>query len=99
MGQRGPPKVMKNGSCSTTTLPGSTALPFVISTGVERSAVQRSLLGNVFRQSEAHRRRRLVPVLDAVIEASPVCRLVGLNSKQVGQNAALLRRELCLKLA
>ena len=28
----GPPKVMKNGSYSATTLPGSTALPFVIST-------------------------------------------------------------------
>ena len=35
----GPPKVMKNGSCSATTVPGSTALPFVISTEVERSAV------------------------------------------------------------
>jgi hypothetical protein len=70
----GPPKVMKNGFCSATTLPGSTGLPFVISTeaypdfllradpqhhgsqqeirgsAVERSAVQRSLLGNVFRQ-------------------------------------------------
>ena len=33
----GPPKVMKNGSCSATTLPGSTALPFVISTGAQRS--------------------------------------------------------------
>ena len=32
MGQWGPPKVMKNGSRSATTLPGSTALPFVIST-------------------------------------------------------------------
>jgi hypothetical protein len=29
----GPPKVMKNGSCSATTIPGSAALPFVISTG------------------------------------------------------------------
>jgi hypothetical protein len=28
----GPPEVMKNGSCSAATLPGSTALPFVIST-------------------------------------------------------------------
>ena len=36
-GPAGPPKVMKNGSCSTTTLPGSTALPFVISTGAQRS--------------------------------------------------------------
>jgi hypothetical protein len=28
-----PPRVMKSGSCSATTVPGSTALPFVISTG------------------------------------------------------------------
>jgi hypothetical protein len=28
----GPPKVMKNGSCSATTVDGGTALPFVIST-------------------------------------------------------------------
>jgi hypothetical protein len=28
----GPPKPMKNGSCSATTVHGSTALPFVIST-------------------------------------------------------------------
>jgi hypothetical protein len=49
----GPPKVMKNGSCSVTTLPGSTALP--LSSRPERSAVEgpavrRSFLGNVFRQ-------------------------------------------------
>src|SRR3984957_20976825 len=30
---KGPPKVMKNGSCSATTVAGSAALPFVISTG------------------------------------------------------------------
>src|SRR5580698_2877856 len=29
----GPPKAMKNGSCSATTLNGSAALPFVMSTG------------------------------------------------------------------
>src|ERR1700733_11844926 len=29
----GPPKAMKNGSCSATTVAGSAALPFVISTG------------------------------------------------------------------
>src|ERR1700735_1392401 len=29
----GPPKVMKNGSCSATTVVGGAALPFVISTG------------------------------------------------------------------
>ena len=33
----GPPKVMKNGSYSATTLTGSTALPFVISTEAQRS--------------------------------------------------------------
>ena len=33
----GPPKVMKNGSCSATTVDGGTALPFVISTGAQRS--------------------------------------------------------------
>src|SRR5580698_2762829 len=30
---KGPPKAMKNGSCSATTVVGSAALPFVISTG------------------------------------------------------------------
>src|ERR1700733_12668069 len=33
----GPPKVMKNTFCSATTLAGSAALPFVISTGAQRS--------------------------------------------------------------
>ena len=33
----GPPKVMKNGSCSATTVDGGTGLPFVISTEVQRS--------------------------------------------------------------
>ncbi len=38
MGQSPPnPKVMKNGSCSATPLPGSTAFPFVISTEAKRS--------------------------------------------------------------
>src|ERR1700722_19147979 len=32
-GAFGPPKAMKNGSCSATTLNGSAALPFVMSTG------------------------------------------------------------------
>jgi hypothetical protein len=35
MGLR-PPKVMKNGFCSATTLNGSAALPFVISTGAPK---------------------------------------------------------------
>jgi hypothetical protein len=34
---KGPPKAMKNGSCSATTVAGSAALPFVISTGAQRS--------------------------------------------------------------
>jgi hypothetical protein len=33
MGPGVPPKVMKSDFCSTTTLPGGAALPFVISTG------------------------------------------------------------------
>ncbi len=33
----GVPKLMKNGFWSATTLPGSTALPFVISTEAQRS--------------------------------------------------------------
>ena len=33
----GPPKAMKSGSCSATTLNGSAAHPFVISTGAQRS--------------------------------------------------------------
>jgi hypothetical protein len=33
----GPPKAMKIGSCSATTVGGSAALPFVISTGAQRS--------------------------------------------------------------
>ena len=33
----GPPKVMKSRLCSATTLKGSAALPFVISTGAKRS--------------------------------------------------------------
>jgi hypothetical protein len=43
--------VMRNGSCSATTLPGSAALPFVISTGAQRSgeiSVWMLFLGNVF---------------------------------------------------
>src|ERR1700723_3085559 len=47
----GPPKVMKNGSCSATTVAGSAALPFVISTGAQRSGeicgVSCPFLGNV----------------------------------------------------
>ena len=49
----GPPKAMKNGSCSATTLNGSGALPFVISTGAQRSGeicgVSGPSLGSVFR--------------------------------------------------
>jgi iron complex transport system substrate-binding protein len=55
----GRPKLMKNGACSATTLPGSAALPFVISTGAQRSgeiSVWMLILGNVLR-----RRTRAAP--------------------------------------
>jgi hypothetical protein len=39
--------------CSATALPRSAALPFVIPSGAEGSAVQRTFLGNVFQPSEA----------------------------------------------
>jgi hypothetical protein len=48
-----PPKVMKNGFCSATALHGGVALPFVIPSAAEGSAVPRTLRGNVFRQSVA----------------------------------------------
>jgi hypothetical protein len=50
---------MKHGFCSATTFSGSTALPFVISTGAQRSgeiSVWMLSLGNIFLQSEALRR-------------------------------------------
>src|SRR6202034_3506647 len=53
----GPPKAMKNGSCSATTVNGSAALPFVISTGAQRSGeicgVSGPSLGNVFRPEKS----------------------------------------------
>jgi hypothetical protein len=48
----GPSKEMKNGASSATGLHGSAALPFVIPSEVEGSAVQRTSHGNVFRQRE-----------------------------------------------
>jgi hypothetical protein len=48
---RAPPKVMKNGFCSATSLSGSAPLPFVISTEAKRSgeiSVWMLFLGNVF---------------------------------------------------
>ena len=54
-GSLGPPKVMKNGFGSATTLPGSTGLPFVISTEAQRSgeiSVWMLFLGNVFERSD-----------------------------------------------
>jgi hypothetical protein len=42
---------MKNAFCSTTTFLGSIALPFVIPSEAEGSAVPRTSPGNVFRQS------------------------------------------------
>jgi hypothetical protein len=55
MGQR-PTYEDENDFYSASSLPGSAALPFVISTGAQRSgeiSVLMPLLGNVFRQSEA----------------------------------------------
>src|SRR6202046_882232 len=53
----GPPKAMKNGSCSATTVAGSAALPFVISTGAQRSGeicgVRGPFLGNVCRPEKS----------------------------------------------
>src|SRR5580658_1227973 len=62
----GPPKAMKSGSCSATTVAGSAALPFVISTEAQRSGeicgVSGPSLGNVFQQGEAQLRDpRLLP--------------------------------------
>jgi hypothetical protein len=55
MGQR-PTYEDENGFYSATSLPGSAALPFVISTGAQRSgeiSVWMPLLGNVFRRCVA----------------------------------------------
>jgi hypothetical protein len=49
MGLR-PTQEEENGFCSATALHGSVALPFVIPTAVEGSAVQPTFTGNVFRQ-------------------------------------------------
>ena len=53
----GPPKEMKNTLkntfCPSTALDGSVALPFVIPSAAEGSAVPRTFPGNVFRRSEA----------------------------------------------
>jgi hypothetical protein len=57
------PKVMKNGSCSATTLSGSASLPFVVSTGAQRSgeiSVWMLFLGNVFLLNRATVSRQLV---------------------------------------
>ena len=54
----------ENGFCSATSLPGSAALSFVISTGAQRSgetSVWMPLLGNVFRRSEAEGSAVLLP--------------------------------------
>jgi hypothetical protein len=44
----GPPKEMKNTFCPATRLHGIVALPFVIPSGAEGSAVLRTFPGNVF---------------------------------------------------
>jgi hypothetical protein len=53
---------MKNGSCTATTLSGNAALPFVISTGAERSGEicgSAFSLGNVSRQFTYQRGLRI----------------------------------------
>jgi hypothetical protein len=55
MGLLGAPKVMRSGFCSATSLSGSAPLPFVISTGAQRSGeicVWMLFLGNVFLAEE-----------------------------------------------
>jgi hypothetical protein len=49
----GPTKAMKNVLCPATAFHGSVALPFVIPSEAEGSAVPRTSLGNVFRPSVA----------------------------------------------
>jgi hypothetical protein len=71
----GPPKAMKNGFCSATTLPGSAALPFVISTEAQRSgeicgfslpmSAGSPALGHAFRLYP--RRKRRVPHICLVL--------------------------------
>ncbi len=48
----GPTKVMKNTFCPPNALHGSVALPFVIPSVAEGSAVSRTFPGNVFRQND-----------------------------------------------
>jgi hypothetical protein len=55
---------MKNGSCSATALPGSTALPFVIPTEEEGPAVQRSLPGNVFDRAATHAEGKMAKLIN-----------------------------------
>jgi hypothetical protein len=47
-GPFGPPMVVKNAFCPATALHGSVALPFVIPSEAEGSAVLRTIPGNVF---------------------------------------------------
>ena len=53
MGSRGPPEEMKNTFSPATDLHGSVALPFVIPSAAEGSAVQRTFHGNVFDLANA----------------------------------------------
>jgi hypothetical protein len=71
----GPPKVMKNTFCPPIALLGSIALPFVIPSVAEGSAVPRTIPGNVFRQSAAKWRDLLLthPASNPNGSAPPLC--------------------------
>jgi hypothetical protein len=58
----GSPKVMKSAFYPATAFHGSVALPFVIPSEAEGSAVPRTTPGNVFRQSEAQWRDLRFPL-------------------------------------
>jgi hypothetical protein len=68
----GPPKVMKNGSSSVTTLPGSTALPFVISTEAQRSGEICGFSGP-FLEMLSKRAHRAAAVAGRISETSTHC--------------------------
>jgi hypothetical protein len=83
----------RKGSCSATTVDGSTALPFVIPTGAQRKgpAVRRLLLGNVFRPRNhgppAHpRRRKAAPVQRRLsMEAPPSPFVISTEAQRSGE--------------
>jgi hypothetical protein len=71
MGPARPPKVMKNTLGLATALYGSIALPFVIPSEAEGSAVPRTRPGNVFRPSVAEWTYGSVLPSTSNVEAKP----------------------------